>query len=186
MIVSNIGITPDFSAIYTSNSGQHTAFVQVSLKEDHSKSSFEYMNLVRAKLRDDLPELSTYFQTGGLVDAVVNLGLPAPIDVQVSGNNIDEAYATATSLADSIRKLKGVSDVLIPQDIDYPGIQLNVNREMAGKLGLSSSEVVDNVITSLTSNGMIAPSYWVDPKTGNNYLLTVQFPETQVQSMTDF
>jgi len=186
MIVSNIGITPDFSAIYTSNSGQHTAFVQVSLKEEHSKSSFAYMNLVRAKLRDDLPELSTYFQTGGLVDAVVNLGLPAPIDIQVSGNDMQEAYATASSLADSIRKLQGVSDVLIPQDIDYPGIQLNVNREMAGKLGLSSSEIVDNVITSLTSNGMIAPSYWVDPKSGNNYLLTVQFPETQVQSMTDF
>jgi multidrug efflux pump subunit AcrB len=186
MIVSNIGITPDFSAIYTSNSGQHTAFVQVSLKEGHSKSSFAYMNLVRAKLRDDLPELSTYFQTGGLVDAVVNLGLPAPIDIQVSGNDMQEAYATASSLADNIRKVKGVSDVLIPQDIDYPGIQLNVNREMAGKLGLSSSEIVDNVITSLTSNAMIAPSYWVDPKSGNNYLLTVQFPDTQIQSMTDF
>ena len=186
MIVSNIGITPDFSAIYTSNSGQHTAFVQVSLKEGHRKSSFVYMNLVRAKLRDDLPELSTYFQTGGLVDAVVNLGLPAPIDIQVSGNDMQEAYATASSLADNIRKVKGVSDVLIPQDIDYPGIQLNVNREVAGKLGLSSSEIVDNVITSLTSNGMIAPSYWVDPKSGNNYLLTVQFPDSQVQSMTDF
>ena len=186
MIVSNIGITPDFSAIYTSNSGQHTAFVQVSLKEGHRKSSFVYMNLVRAKLRDDLPELSTYFQTGGLVDAVVNLGLPAPIDIQVSGNDMQEAYATASSLADNIRKVKGVSDVLIPQDIDYPGIQLNVDREMAGKLGLSSSEIVDNVITSLTSNAMIAPSYWVDPKSGNNYFLTVQFPDTQVQSMTDF
>jgi multidrug efflux pump subunit AcrB len=186
MIVSNIGITPDFSAIYTSNSGQHTAFVQVSLKEGHRKSSFAYMNLVRAKLRDDLPELSTYFQTGGLVDAVVNLGLPAPIDIQVSGNDMQEAYATASSLADNIRKVKGVSDVLIPQDIDYPGIQLNVDREMAGKLGLSSSEIVDNVITSLTSNAMIAPSYWVDPKSGNNYFLTVQFPDTQVQSMTDF
>ena len=96
------------------------------------------------------------------------------------------AYATASSLARSIRKLNGVSDVLIPQDIDYPGIQLNVDREMAGRLGLSSSEIVDNVITSLTSNGMIAPSYWVDPKSGNNYFLTVQFPETQMQSMTDF
>jgi HAE1 family hydrophobic/amphiphilic exporter-1 len=184
MIVSNIGITPDFSAIYTSNSGQHTAFVQVSLKEGHSKSSFAYMNLVRSKLRDDLPELSTYFQTGGLVDAVVNLGLPAPIDIQVGGNNMKEAFATATKLADSIKKLKGVSDVLIPQDIDYPGLQLNVNREMAGRLGLNSSEIVDNVITSLTSDGMIAPSYYVDPRTGNNYLLTVQFPEGQIKSMT--
>ncbi len=186
MIVSNIGITPDFSAIYTSNSGQHTAFVQVSLKEGHKKSSFAYMNLVRAKLRNDLPELSTYFQTGGLVDAVVNLGLPAPIDVQVGGNNMEEAYTTATKLANSIKKLDGVSDVLIPQDLDYPGLQLNVNREMAGRLGLNSSEIVDNVITALTSNGMIAPSYYVDPKTGNNYLLTVQFPESQVKSRTDF
>jgi len=186
MIVSNIGITPDFSAMYTSNSGQHTAFVQVSLKKDHSLSSFEYMQRVREKLRDDLPELSTYFQTGGLIDAVVNLGLPAPIDVQVSGNNMDEAYRTASDLAKKIRSLKGVSDVLIPQDLDYPGIQLNVNREMAAKLGLTSREVVDNVITALSSNGMIAPSYWVDPKSGNNYLLTVQYPDTQVKSMTDF
>ena len=185
MVVSNIGITPDFSSIYTSNSGQNTAFVQVSLKEGHGRSSFAYMNVVRSKLRDDLPELSTYFQTGGLVDAVVNLGLPAPIDIQVGGKNMQEAFATATQMAGKIRKLNGVSDVLIPQDIDYPGLQLNVNREMAGKLGLSSSEIVNNVITALTSNGMIAPSYYVDPKTGNNYLLTVQFKEGGVQSMTD-
>ncbi len=185
MIVSNIGITPDFSAIYTSNSGQHTAFVQVSLKKGHRKSSFAYMDLVRARLHNDMPELSTYLQTGGLVDAVVNLGLPAPIDIQVEGNNLNEAYATASNLASQIRKLNGVSDVLIPQDLDYPGLQLNVNREMAGKLGLDSSEIVDNVITALTSNGMIAPSYYVDRKNGNNYLLTVQFPMADIKSITD-
>lgn len=186
IIVSNIGTTPDFSALYTSNSGQNTAFVQVSLKKEHTKSSFEYMNRVRAKLRDDLPELSTYFQTGGLVDAVVNLGLPAPIDIQVSGNNMNEAHRIATQLAERIRKLDGVSDVLVPQDVDYPGLMLNVNREIAGRLGLNSREVIDNVITALSSNGMIAPSYWVDPKSGNNYLLTVQYPESQVKSLTDF
>jgi len=185
MIVSNIGITPDFSAIYTTNSGQHTAFVQVSLKGDHKVGSYEYMDRVRRKLSDDLPELSTYFQAGGLVDAVVNLGLPAPIDLQVSSSDLKSAYATAQDLARKIRGVKGVSDVLVPQDLDYPGISLNVNREMAAKLGLSSKEVVDNVITALTSNGMIAPSYWVDPKNGNNYMLTVQYPETQVKSLLD-
>ena len=92
-----------------------------------------------------------------------------------------EAYATASNLATQIRKLKGVSDVLIPQDLDYPGLQVNVNREMAGRLGLNSSEIVNNVITALTSNGMIAPSYYVDPKTGNNYLVTVQFPMADIQ-----
>jgi len=185
MIVSNIGITPDFSAIYTSNSGQHTAFVQVSLKEGHHVGSYEYMDRVRRKLTDDLPELSTYFQAGGLVDAVVNLGLPAPIDLQVSSSDMQSAYATAQDLARKIRKLRGVSDVLIPQDLDYPGIDLDVNREMSARLGLSSKEVVDNVITALTSNGMIAPSYWVDPRNGNNYLLTVQYPETEVKSLLD-
>ena len=75
--------------------------------------------------------------------------------------------------------------MLIPQDLDYPGIQLDINREMAGRLGLSSKEVVDNVITALTSDSMIAPSYWVDPKSGNNYMLTVQYPETQVNSLND-
>ena len=185
LIVSNIGVTPDFSAIYTSNSGQHTAFVQVSLKDGHRLSSFVYMNRVRAKLAADLPELSTYFQTGGLVDSIVNLGLPAPIDIQVSGNNMREALKTASDLATKIKELKTVSDVLIPQDLDYPGIQLNVEREMASRLGLSSKETVDNVITALSSNGMIAPSYWVDPNNGNNYMLTVQYLETQVKSMLD-
>src|SRR5580704_8795565 len=185
MIVSNIGITPDFSAIYTSNSGQHTAFVQVSLKKEHKVGSYEYMHRVREKLSSDLPELSTYFQSGGLVDAVVNLGLPAPIDIQVSGNDQTQAYRTATEIAAKVRQLRGVSDVLIPQDVDYPGIQLNIDREMAGRMGVSSKEAVDNVITALTSDSMIAPSYWVDPKNGNNYMLTVQYPETQVNSITD-
>jgi multidrug efflux pump subunit AcrB len=185
MIVSNIGITPDFSSIYTSNSGQHTAFVQVSLKKEHSVGSYEYMRRVRSKLNDDLPELSTYFQSGGLVDSVVNLGLPAPIDIQVSGNDQKQAFQTATEIARQVRHLRGVSNVLIPQDLDYPGIQLNINREMASRLRLSSKEAVDNVITALASNSMIAPSYWVDPKSGNNYMLTVQYPETQVHSIAD-
>jgi len=185
MIVSNIGVTPGFSSMYTSNSGQHTATVQVSLQEGHKVGSYEYMNRVRRKLSEDVPELSTYFQSGGLIDAVVNLGLPAPIDIQVSSNSLHSAYKTASEIADQVRDLKGVSDVQIPQDLDYPALQLNVNREMAARMGVSSREVVDNVITALTSNQMIAPSYWVDPKSGNDYMLTVQYPDTQVQSMSD-
>jgi multidrug efflux pump subunit AcrB len=185
IIVSNIGITTDFSAIYTSNSAPHTAFVQVSLKEDHKVGSYEYMRRVRERLSQNLPQLSAYFQSGGLVDAVINLGLPAPIDIQVSGNNLNKVYATATSIASPVRELKDVNDVLIPQDIDYPALELDVDREKASLLGLSQKEVVDNVITSLTSNGMIAPNYWIDPVSGNPYLLTVQYPEDQVKTVMD-
>jgi len=185
IIVSNIGVTPDFSSIYTSNSAPHTAFVQVSLKEGHKVGSYEYMRRVRGRIARDLPQLTTYFQSGGLVDAVINLGLPAPIDVQVSGSNMQQTYAVASQLAAKIRQLQGVSDVLIPQDIDYPALELDVDREKASQLGLSQKEIVDNVITSLTSNAMIAPNYWIDPKSGNPYLLTVQYPENAVSTLTD-
>ena len=184
MIVSNIGMTPDLSSIYTSNSGQHTAFVQVSLRQEHKLSTFTYMNRVRRKLASDLPEVSTYFQTGGLVDSVVNQGMPAPIDIQVSGNNQQAAYDVASEMARKLRSMRDVSDVLIPQDLDYPGLQLDVRREMAARLGLTASDVVNNVVTALTSNGMIAPSYWVDPRNGNNYFLTVQYGNQQINSMT--
>jgi multidrug efflux pump subunit AcrB len=137
MIVSNIGVTPDLSAIYTPNSGMHTAFVQVSLKEDHSLSSFVYMERLRAKLAADLPEIQTYFQTGGLVDSIVNQGLPAPFDIQVSSNNMDGGYAVAQQLAQRLRAVHGVSDVLIPQDVDYPGLALNINRQQASLEGLT-------------------------------------------------
>ncbi len=184
MIVSNIGLTPDLSSIYTSNSGQHTAFVQISLKSEHKLSTFTYMDRVRRKLASDLPEVSTYFQTGGLVDSVVNQGMPAPIDIQVTGNDQHSAYEVASQLATKLRSMPDVSDVLIPQDLDYPGLELNVRREMAARLGLTASDVVNNVVTALTSNGMIAPSYWVDPHSGNNYFLTVQYGNHEIDSMT--
>jgi multidrug efflux pump subunit AcrB len=185
LIVSNIGVTPDFSAMYTTNAGPHTATVQVALKEDHRIGSYEYMARVRRAMEQELPHLTAYFQSGGMVDAVLNQGLPAPIDVQLSGSNLEAVYKSAAGVAGDIRTLKGVSDVFIPQDIDYPSLQLDIDRVRAAELGLSQKEVVDNVITALTSNQMIAPSFWVDPKSGNDYLLTVQYPEDRIRTVQD-
>ena len=184
-IASNIGVTPGFSSIYTSNTGSHTAFAQVSLKESHKVGSYVYMDRVRKAVQQELPQLTTYFQTGGLVDAVLNMGLPAPIDIQISGNNLEQSDATAIDLARQIRALSSVSDVFIPQDIDAPSLRIDINRQHASEMGLSQKEVVDNIITSLTSNQMIAPSYWVDPKSGNDYMLTVQYPENTVKTLDD-
>jgi multidrug efflux pump subunit AcrB len=184
-VVSNIGVMPDLSALFTPNAGMHSAFVQVGLKEDHSISSFVYMNEVRRRIAAQLPQLRTYFQSGGLVDAVLNQGMPAPIDVQVSGMDLKTNDKIAQDLARQIKAAKGVSDVYIPQDMDYPALQVNVNRDRAAELGLTPKEVIDNLITALTSDVMIAPSYWVDPKNGNNYFVTVQYPENQVKSIQD-
>jgi hydrophobic/amphiphilic exporter-1 (mainly G- bacteria), HAE1 family len=185
LIVSNIGVTPDLSSIYTSNSSTHTAYVQVSLNEDHKVGSYEYIDRVRTAMQKELPQLSTYFQTGGLVDAILNQGLPAPIDVQVSSNDLTQAAKIAAKIREQVSKIPGVADTYIPEDVDAPSLQLGINRYYAQEMGLSEHEVVSNIITSLTSDGMISPSYWVDPKSGNLYMLTVQFPDNTVRSLED-
>ncbi len=184
MIVSNIGVYPDLSAIYTTNASMDTAFVQTSLKEDHSVGSYEYMRRVREKLSHEMPELATYYQAGGLIDGVINQGLPAPIDIQISSGNMNGAYALAQTLAQKIKTMPNVSDVYIPQNLDYPGIALNIDRERASLIGLSAKDVVDNVITAMTSDGMVAPSYWIDPKSGNNYMVTVQYANHVINNMS--
>jgi multidrug efflux pump subunit AcrB len=185
MIVSNIGLDPGFSAVYSSNAAMHTSFVQVSLKPGHRIGSFEYIERVRSRMLREMPELVAFFSSGSLVDSVVNLGMAAPIDIQVAGSNLQDDYQASQTLASQIRSLREAGEVYIPQDLDYPALRLDIDRFHANELGLSEKEVVTNVITALTSNQMVAPNIWTDPKNGNNYYLTVQFPEQQVRTLED-
>ena len=188
MVVSNLGVMPDFSSLYTTNAGPYTATIQVALQESHSRSSFQYMDLVRKKIARELPEVRAFFSSGSMVDAVLNMGMPAPIDVQVSSPDLHQTYRIAQDLASRIRSLPGVGQVYIPQDLNYPALRLNVDRVHAAELGLTQKDVVDNVITALNSNSMIAPNYWVDRKSGNDYFLTVQYFENgraAIHNLTD-
>ena len=177
MVLSNIGVVNDISSLYTTNAGMYTATIQVALNQGHEVSSFEYMDRVREEMTKDFPDVRTFFQSGSMQDAILNQGQPAPIDVQVNTRDLDLTYTTAQDLARRIRKLPGVDEIYIPQDMNYPSLRLDINRVHAGELGLSQKDVVDNVITALNSNIMIAPNYWVDYKTGNDYFLSVQYPE---------
>ncbi|MEO8027486.1 MAG: efflux RND transporter permease subunit, partial [Bryobacteraceae bacterium] len=185
VIVSNIGVTPGMSSIYSQSTGQHSSVVQAAFKEDHKIGSYEYMRRVRKALSEQLPEVTTFFQSGGLVDSVLNMGVAAPIDIQISSSDIRGAHRVAADIASHVRDLREVEQVFIPQDVDSPVLRLNVNRTRASAAGLEQREVVSNVITALTSNQMIAPGFWVDPKSGRDYLLTVQYPENQVRNTLD-
>jgi len=185
MTVSNIGVDPGFSALYSANSATHTGFTEVALTPNHRTSSFVYIREVKVALARQMPELQTFFSSGSLVDGVLNMGAPAPIDIRITGNEMAADYATAKKIAAEVRRIHNVADVYIPQDLDYPSLRISVNRMRASELGLTEKEVVSNVITALTSNQMIAPSIWIDPKSGNNYFLTVMYREDQVQSISD-
>jgi HAE1 family hydrophobic/amphiphilic exporter-1 len=177
IIVSNIGIVPDFSALYTTNTGPYTATVQVQLNEGHKTSSFEYMDRLSHEIAARYPNIRTFFTSGSMVDAILNMGRPAPIDLQVSARSLSQTFDVAQNLAARIRTLPGVGEVYIPQDMNYPAVRVDVDRVHAAELGLNQKEIVDNIITALNSNTMIAPNYWVDHQTGNDYFLTVQYYE---------
>jgi multidrug efflux pump subunit AcrB len=188
MIVSNIGVVDDFSSLYTTNAGEYTATVQVQLNDDHKTSSFVYMDQVRDALARQMPNVRPFIQSGSMVDAILNMGMPAPIDVQVSSPHLHQIYQIAQDLAGRIRQLPGVGEVYIPQDMNYPALRLDVDRVHAGELGLTQKDVVDNVITALNSNYMIEPNYWVDRESGNDYYLTVQYFENghpAIHSLSD-
>ncbi len=188
LVVSNLGVVPDFSSLYTTNSGPYTATVQVALNDDHSLSSFEYMDRVQKAMASQFPDIRTFFSSGSMVDAILNSGAPAPIDVQVSSPDLDQIYSIAQNLANRFHEVHGVGQIYIPQDMNYPALRLDVDRVHAGELGLTQKDVVDNVITALNSNYMIAPNYWVDRKSGNDYYLTVQYFEhgdSAIHNMTD-
>ena len=184
-IVDNIGVDNGFSAIYTPNAAMHTGFIQVGLQPEHRIGSYEYIRRIKERMAREMPQLTPFFSTGSLVDTVLSMGAPAPIDIQIAGANFDADNKVAQDIASKLRLSPTIADVFMPQDLDYPSLRINVDRLHAAKLGLTEREVLTNVITSLNSNQMIAPNLWIDPRNGNNYFLTVQYPETQVRSVRD-
>jgi multidrug efflux pump subunit AcrB len=185
IIVDNIGVDNGFSAVYTSNAAMHTGFIQVGLQPGHRIGSYQYIREIKEQIAQQMPEITPFFSTGSLVDAVVSMGAPAPIDIQIAGASLDADNRVAQEIAGKLRESRQIADVFMPQDLDYPSLRIDVDRLHAAKLGLTEREVLTNVITSLTSNQMIAPNLWIDPRNGNNYFLTVQYPESQIRSIQD-
>jgi len=181
-VVSNLGLAPSISAIYSSNSGEDTGEIMVTLKDDHRFSTFFYMDKLRKRLPAAVPSVKAFFSSGSIIDAVLNFGLPAPIDIQVSGPDYGPLFQVARRIQRDVRKLPDVSQTYIPQEPDYPTIDVKVDRVRAARLGLTEKDVVTNVITALTSNQMIAPSIWIDRATGNDYFLTAQYREQAINS----
>jgi len=183
IVVSNLGLAPGFSAIYSPNAASDSGFVMVNLTAHHQGSTWAYMDTLREELPRRVPQVQAFFQSGSIIDAVLNFGLAAPIDVQVSGQDYTTLHSVAQQIADIVGAMPDVADVLVPQEAAYPALHVDVDRVKAARLGLNQRDVVSNLITALTSNQMIAPSVWIDPKNGNDYFLTAQYPEQDINSL---
>ncbi|MGB7290812.1 MAG: efflux RND transporter permease subunit [Thermodesulfobacteriota bacterium] len=183
MMISNIGVLLDWPAAYTPNSGPQDAFINLQLSEGRKKTSQEYAEVLREILNEKFTGIEFAFDTGGIISSALNFGLPSPIDIQVEGNDLHVAYGIAEEIKKIVETVPGTADVRIQQKIDYPQIQVNVDRVKAAYLGLTQEDVVKNIVTTLNSSINFDPAFWIDHRNGNHYFLGAQYREKDIDSL---
>jgi multidrug efflux pump subunit AcrB len=184
LLISNLGVLLDWPAAYTPNSGPMDAFVLVELKPERRRSAFEYADALRRRLAEEHPGVEIFFETGGMLTAALNFGLPSPIDVQIEGNKLDVAQRLARRIQAACELIPGAVDVRIQQKLDAPQIDVDVDRARAAMVGLSQVDVVRNVVTALNSSVNFSPAFWIDPGNGNHYFIGAQYPESRIESVS--
>jgi multidrug efflux pump subunit AcrB len=184
-ISDNIGLPPFayILAFYQTDSvGPQDADVLISLRPGHHPTA-GYISAIRRMIAERFPDVRVYFQAADIVSQVLNFGLSAPIDAQISGTNLDLDYQVARRLEAVMRVIPGLTDVRVAQLLDYPTIQVDVDRVKAMQLGLDQRTVATNLLTSLNSNVLLQPNFWLDPITGVKYQVLEQVPQHMLDSM---
>jgi multidrug efflux pump subunit AcrB len=186
LILSNIGLSSRWSAIYTSNNGPHAAFVRVQLRSGfdgrHTPTS-HYVERVRARLANQFPANDFFYETSGMIRRILNNGAMAPLEVQVVGRDDRARRRVARALDTQISRVPQVRDTYMPQGMDLPQLNVQVDRTRAALMGFSERDVVTNVVTALMSSAQLAPNFWIDPESGNPYLIGVQYKESLVRNL---
>ena len=186
-IVDNIGLP--FSGINTAYQntgtiGPEDGDALISLNENHAPTA-NYIKQLRTVLPQQFPGTTFSFLPADIVSQILNFGLPAPIDVQVIGNDQPANYAYATDLLKRIRNVPGIADLRIQQVFNFPQINVNVDRTLAAEVGLTQRDVANSLLVTLSGSGQVKPNYWLNTKNGVSYPIVAQVPQYRVDTMSD-
>ena len=179
-LISNIGVFYDLPAAYTPNSGTQDSFIGVQLIEEHNTSPAEYAARLRPVLANKFPGVELSFNTGGLITAALNEGKPAPIDIQMKGNNLHTLRHLAERVRDTIADISGLEDVRILQRLDQPAKNIDLDRVRASELGVKPVDAVKNLVSALNSSTTYQKAFWIDERNGNHYYVGVTYPESSI------
>jgi multidrug efflux pump subunit AcrB len=184
-LVDNIGLPVSGINLSYSNSGvigANDADILISLNEGHRPTA-DYVRALRAQLPKSFPGVAFAFLPADIVSQILNFGLPAPIDVQVVGQNAAANNDFAQKLMAKIQHVSGIADLRIQQAFDYPEFDVKVDRSRAQELGIAQRDVANNMLISLTGSFQTAPTFWLDPKNGVSYSIVTQTPQYQLDSL---
>ena len=185
-INDNVGIPSSFNLAFvpSDNVGSMDAEVLIALKPNHHPT-IDYIRAMRARLPGEFPGSIIYFQTADIVSQVLNFGLPAPIDIQIQDTNFERAYALGQQLLRKLQVIPGVADAHLVQVLNYPALQVEVDRLRAIRLGIGQRDVANNMLTSLSSSSLVAPNFFLNPQNNVNYTVAVQTPISSINSVAD-
>jgi CzcA family heavy metal efflux pump len=186
-ILDNIGLpysTINFMHSTSGLIGTADADIMVSLKEKHQPTA-GYVRQLRKTLPRDFPGVTFYFLPADMVTQVLNFGLPAPIDIQIEGADIDGNRQVADKMLGELRRVSGLTDLRIQQQFDYPTYDINVDRTKAVQGGLTERSVATSVLNSLSGSFQVTPSFFLNWKNGVDYNLVTQTPQYRIQSLQD-
>ena len=186
LIVSEIGVTPDWSSAYTPNAGKMDAVVRIQLTEDHAIGAYEYADKLRKAFAGEgqFHDLEFAFNAGGLIRGALNEGQPTPINIRVVGKEMETSHEIADRIRREVAEIDGVVDARIIQRLNYPEYLIEVDRGKAADLGLTQEEVMKNVIAAFNSSIQYNKNiFWVDSVSGNQYFVGVQYPLEEIESL---
>ena len=184
-IIDNIGLPNGSTGLAFSDTatvGTADGEILVALKAGEHHSTSAYVREIRARLNRELPNCTFFTQPADIVGQILNFGLPAPIDLQISGNDREGNYELIKELSARIAAIPGAVDVHVHQVVNAPALAVNVDRTRADQLGLTQGDVASNVLISLSGTGQVAPSWWLSPQ-GVQYLVAAQAPQREVDSI---
>ncbi len=156
--------------------------ILISLTPEHTSTEI-YTDRLRKHLRQKFPELVFFFEAANITNQILNFGLPAPIDVQVTGRDAGPNYKIAQQLAERIAQIPGAADVHVHQVMDGPELRVNVDRVKAGQFGMTQRDVANSMLISLSGSGQVAPNQWLNWKNGVSYQILVQTPQYKIDSV---
>ena len=187
MIVSEIGLNPDWSAAYTPNSGQQDAAVRVQLNKNRALTSQEYAIKLRHLLEADgrFADLRFSFDTGGMISTALNQGAASPIDIEIEGGTTEQSLDLAKSIRNEMSTIPGAADVRVHQRNDAAYLVINIDREKAATMGMTAEDVIQQVVIAMNSSVSILRNFWIDSKSGNQYFVGVQYPEQLDRTIED-
>jgi multidrug efflux pump subunit AcrB len=179
-----IPVSYNLAFVQTDNIGSMDAEIRVSLKTGH-RPTREYMQKIRDVVAHEMPGAVAYFQPADIVSQVINFGVSSPIDVQIEGADFRQSLPLARRLQDAMVRIAGTADVHLTQVLDYPGLSVNIDRQRAAYVGLTERDVASSLLTSLSSSGLLSPSYFLNPANNVNYQVVVKTPLPKVSTVQD-